>query len=247
MFGTTDVPVAPRQRTTPSPARIDRIDLLPDRPDLARCCGSSCSLAFSGMTRSGFLADRFEFTFDSEPKSTELLEQCIRVCRCVDDLKACQTAERPPGSYSRRPPSATTSWNRPRNRTCLDPQYSPSTDGQPKPGTCHTNGCMARGARLQGTPRRRSWDPGPSQPGHASSAPAVLAEQAPVRAVHLGGVLAGRVAMTLSCAYPGRPGAAKRRGCGANIRLWGPHRGGPGAAMGSRCGPGWTTRPAGSR
>jgi len=97
VFGTTDVPVAPRQRTTPSPARIDRIDLLPDRPDLARCCGSSCSLAFSGMTRSGFLADRFEFTFDSEPKSTELLEQCIRVCRCVDDLKACQTAREASG------------------------------------------------------------------------------------------------------------------------------------------------------
>ncbi len=33
--------------------------------------------------------------------------------------------------------------------------------------------------------------------------------------------MAGRVAMTLSCAYPGGPGAAKRRGCGANIRLGG--------------------------
>jgi hypothetical protein len=33
--------------------------------------------------------------------------------------------------------------------------------------------------------------------------------------------VAGRVAMTLSCAYPRRPRAAKRHGCGANIRLGG--------------------------
>jgi hypothetical protein len=164
--GTTDVPAAPRQRITPSPARIDRIDLLPGRPDLARCCRSSCSLAFSGMTRSGSLADLLERTFDSRSKSTKLLEQFVRVCRCVDDLKACQTAERPPGYYSRRPPSATTSWNRPRNRTCLDPQYSPPTDGQPKPGRCHTEATqtvarpVARG--FGELLRRRSWDPGPT-------------------------------------------------------------------------------------
>ena len=140
VLGEADGPVETRQRITPSPASIDRNDRLSDRSGLVRCCRSWCSLAFPGIRHAPVpWRNLFEYTFEIGPSQwgrVELVRMSLWLRTCP---AARQAAARPPGYRTRRPPSATTYRNPPRNRTCLDPQYSPSPDGQAKPGRCHTH------------------------------------------------------------------------------------------------------------